>query len=171
MRLLCKPEGFIIPTYKKISSYRHQLVLSTDIEIVKHIYGYPVGAAINYNKIISITTERIVETIGPNDAIHYPLTVHVADGLDGSGSHKVYNQIHTNIDFSTKCFILFAFKILKVISIKGQDLWTNDTPNSPFVTIPIALISLKENRDDVEYLMRTLINSETYSMMSISKIF
>ena len=119
LQLLCKPEGFIIPTYKKISSYSHQLVLSTDIEIVKQTNGYPVGAAINYSKIISKTTERIVEIIGPIDAIHYPLTVHVADGLDGPGSHKVYNQIHTNIDFLTKCFILFAFKILKVISIKS----------------------------------------------------
>ena len=69
LRLLCKPEGFIIPTYKKISSYRNQLVLSTDIEIVKHTNGYPVGAAINYSKIISKTTEIIVETIGPIDAL------------------------------------------------------------------------------------------------------
>ena len=146
-----KPD-FIIPTYDKISAYRHQLVPSSEIGIVKYI-GYPVGVTMKYHEILSITTERLVESIGPIDISHYPLTIDLVDGLDGSGIYNVYNQINTNLDFSTKSFILFAFKILKVTNMKGEKLWTDDTPNSPFVTRPIALISMKENHKNVNFLM------------------
>ena len=86
--------------------------------------GYPVGVTMRYHKILSNTTEKLVESIGPIDESH-PLTIDVADGLEGSGSYKVYNQINTNLEFSTKSFILFAFKILKVTNMKGEKLWTN----------------------------------------------
>ena len=161
LRLICKPEGFIVPTYRKVSLYRHQLALSNDIEIVKNINNYPIGVAMNYSKILSFTTERLIEVIGPIQETHFPLNIEIADGLDGSGSHKVYNQDNSHIGFSTKSFILFAFKILTIKNNKNKILWLNDTPNSPFVTRPITLVSLKENHENVDFIMKTLINHET----------
>ena len=105
LRLICKPEGFIVPTYRKVSLYRHQVALSNDIEIVKNINNYPIGVAMNYSKILSFTTERLIEVIGPIQETHFPLNIEIADGLDGSGSHKVYNQVNSHIGFSTKSFI------------------------------------------------------------------
>ena len=95
------------------------------------------------------------------DATKFPLTIDVADGLDGSGTYKVYNQVQTNVDFSTKNFILFGFKILKLTSKNGEKLWSNDTPNSPYVTKPVALISVKDNIENVKFLMNELINPQT----------
>ena len=62
---------------------------------------------------------------------------------------------------STKSFIIFAFKILTIKDKRSKILWLNDAPNSPFVTRPIALISLKENHENVDFIMKTLINHDT----------
>ena len=159
LRVICKPEGFTIPTYNKLAIYRRERALSSHIEIVIHRDGYPIGVCIAYSKILTFTTEGLSKQL----SIHTtkcPLTIDVADGLDGSGSYKVYNQLQTNIDFSTKDFILFAFKILKITSKNREILWAYDT-NSPYVTRPVVLISLKENIDNVQFLMNELINPQT----------
>ena len=160
MRVICKPEGFTIPTYNKLAIYRRELALSSHVETVSHRDGYPIGVYIAYSKILTFTTERLTKQLSI-DTTKFPLTIDVADGLDGSGSYKVYNQLQTNIDFSTKNFILFAFKILKITSTNREILWTNETPNSPYVTRPVVLISLKENIDNVQLLMNELINPHT----------
>ena len=43
---------------------------------------------------------------------NFPLTVAITDGMDGSGCHRVYNQVQGFLDISTKTYILFGFKIL-----------------------------------------------------------
>ena len=128
---------------------------------MKNSSDYPIGVGMNYTKILSFITERLIEVIGPIQETDYPLNIEIADGLDGSGSHKVYNQVNSHISFSTKSFIIFAFTILTIKDKRSQILWLNDAPNSPFVTRPIALISLKENHENVDFIMKTLINHET----------
>ena len=123
LRVICKPEGFTIPTYNKLAIYWRELALSNHFEIVNHRDGYSIGVAIAYSKILTFTTERIAKQFSI-DTTKFPITIDVADGLDGSGSYKVYNQVQTNIDLSTKNFILFAFKILKITSKNGEELWT-----------------------------------------------
>ena len=100
-RVICKPEGFTIPTYTKLSTYRRELALSSHVEIVNHRDGYPIGVGIAYSKILTFTTERISQQLSI-DTTKFPLTIDVADGQDGSGSYKVYNQLQTNIDFPQK---------------------------------------------------------------------
>ena len=113
----------------------------------------------NYTKILLFTTERLIEVIGPIQETDYPLNIEIADGLGGSGSHKVYNQVNSHISFSS--FIIFAFKILIIKDKRSKIIWLNDAPNSPFVTRPIALISLIENHENVDFIMKTLINHKT----------
>ena len=106
--------------YNKLAIYRRELALSNHFEIVKHRVGYPIGVAITYSKLLTLNN-RISS-----------VTIDVADGLDGSGSYKVCNQVQSNVDLSTKNFILlFAFKILKITSKNGEEFLTNDTPHSP----------------------------------------
>ena len=51
--------------------------------------------------ILTFTAERISKQLSI-DATKSPLTIDVADGLDGSGRYKVYNQVQTNVDFCSK---------------------------------------------------------------------
>ena len=97
-----------------------------DIEIVKNSSDYPFGIGMNCTKILSFTTERLIEVIGPIQETDYPLNIEIADGLDGSGSHKVYNQVNSHISFSTKSFTIFAFKILTIKDKRSKILWLND---------------------------------------------
>ena len=50
----------------------------------------------------------------PVHSAQYPLEIEIADGLDGSGSHRIYNQISDNPNFTNKNFLLFAFKVLSI---------------------------------------------------------
>ncbi|KAI6653970.1 hypothetical protein LOD99_3146 [Oopsacas minuta] len=94
----------------------------------------------------------------------FPLQFQIADGLDGSGSHTVYNQSNTNTD--TKSFILFCFRAVKIISNSGRELWKNNTPNSPFAQRPIFLLAAKENEANIKRFMDDLINTDTDLMRS-----
>ncbi|KAI6648519.1 hypothetical protein LOD99_8151 [Oopsacas minuta] len=105
-----------------------------------------------------------MSTLPPPPAQDFPLQFQIADGLDGSGSHTVYNQSNTNTD--TKSFILFCFRAVKIISNSGRELWKNNTPNSPFAQRPIFLLAAKENEANIKRFMDDLINTDTDLMRS-----
>ncbi|KAI6659668.1 hypothetical protein LOD99_14591 [Oopsacas minuta] len=81
------------------------------------------------------------------------------DGLDGSGSHQVYNQIQESPDIGSKNFILFAFKLLAIHDSANKFIWENERPNSQFQIRPVTLLAAKENSENVRHLMDTYINS------------
>ena len=91
---------------------------------------------------------------GLHDA-EYPLTAKLADGLDGSGSHTIYNQKQIHPDLTTKNFLLFSFKILWIKDSSGNTLWRNPSPNSPFAMRLVALLALGESKENVMFLMDT----------------
>ena len=95
--------------------------------------------------------------------MNYPLTALLSDGLDVSGSHKVYNQVQNHPDLSTKSFLLFAFKVLQFKDPLGNTLWTNPCPNS-LSHRPIALLALGESEDNVKLLMKSTVNPQTRSL-------
>ena len=108
--------------------------------------GLTVGASYPYIEMIQHTTERILQTIVVNQD-QYPMEVEIADGLDGSGSHRIYNQINNNPNFTTKNFLLFAFKVLSIKDRNNATLWHNSLHNSPYSTRPIywqRMSSLKQ---------------------------
>ena len=63
-------------------------------------------------------------------------------------------------------FILFAFKLLTLTDKTDEMIWSNPTPNSPFVARPIALIAQAENFDSVKFTMENFVNSETQMLQS-----
>ena len=81
-------------------------------------------------------------------------------GLDGSGSHRIYNQVNMHPDLSTKSFILFGFKVLKIQDNSGNNIFCNNLPNSPFSFRPVALIALKDDYHNAHFIMDSLINPE-----------
>ena len=83
-------------------------------------HGVAIGVGIPYSKLVSITTERLLELNPVPQESQFPITLTIADG---SGSHRIYNQAPTNSNLSTKSFILFAFKALSLIDKTGKEIW------------------------------------------------
>ena len=68
-----------------------------------------------------------------NGDIH--LRLRIAGRLDGSGSHRIYNQLPPHPDMSTDNFFLFGFKIITYCySSIPVNRWSNPIPNSPIYT-------------------------------------
>ena len=47
------------------------------------------------------------------DSTEYPLTLTIADGTDGSGCHRIYNQM-TPMQDTTTNFLLFGFRVISI---------------------------------------------------------
>ena len=105
---------------------------------------------------------RIISTLPSLSTEDFPLRFQIADGLDGSGSHIVYNQPNTNTD--TKSYILFCFKAVHIVNSSSKELWRNNSPNSPFSQRPIFLLAATENHDNIRQFMNDIINPETDQM-------
>ena len=89
----------------------------------------------------------------------------ISDGLDGSGSHRIFNQVNVYPDLSTKIFNLLGFKVLTITDTNGSNLYCNKFPNSPFSLRPVDLTALKEDYGNVKFIMKTLINPKTERIM------
>ena len=159
MRKLCKSDGIFFPSYDKIAFLRFEISLNAGIQFVQRD-GHTFGAGYSYKEIVQHTAERILQTITVDPA-QYPIEMEIADGLDGSGSHRIYNQISTNPNLTTKNFLLFAFKALSIKDRNNVTIWYNSLPNSPFSTRPITLLAMNENIETVEFLMKKFINPPT----------
>ena len=103
---------------------------------------------------------RVFETIPSLTGSQFPLHVKIADGLDGSGSHQIYNHNELYPTPSTKNFILFAFKIRSIEDSDINQFWVNITPNSLFCVRPVVLLARKECLENVRFLMENIINPE-----------
>ena len=114
------------------------------------------------SKNCASNSSRLLSIIPNLSEWKYPLNLEITDGLDGSGSHKIYNQLPPHPDISTKSFLLFSFKIISMTdSFHPPHHWYNPIPNSPFILRPVALLSLEENYSNVKFFMETLINRDT----------
>ena len=149
------------PAYHKLVEQRNSIILRPIIQM----YPNPtnsVSVHVPYAQYVRHTFCRILSTIPPPSTQDFPLRFQIADGLDGSGSHTVYNQVNTNTE--TKSFILFCFKPVQITSCSGVKLWKNNSPNSPFSQRPIFLLAGKENEENIRNFMTDLINPDTDQM-------
>ena len=96
------------------------------------------------------TIFRLLQTLSPVMDIQFPLTFTASDGLDGSGSHQIYNQLQETPQFNCKSFILFVFKPLSIRDYNDNLIWSNQTL--------VALLEAIENEENVRHLMYTYIN-------------
>ncbi|KAI6646238.1 hypothetical protein LOD99_9380 [Oopsacas minuta] len=119
-----------LPGYNRLATYRSQICLTNDIFSVDR--EHQVGIAVSYKKLLTHTVNRIL-TASANEipSASNPKKIRISDGLEGSGSHPVYQQAtHSNI--STKSLILFGFKVISISDIDNKLIWKNPLPNSPF---------------------------------------
>ena len=103
LRHLCKSENFILPSYNTISEYRSNVIESNEFQSIENPKDEIIGIGISYRSLLHHTVSSLLETIDQNiDSTMYPLTLKVTNGLDGSGTHKMYNQLHEDPNFNTK---------------------------------------------------------------------
>ncbi|KAI6647062.1 hypothetical protein LOD99_8899 [Oopsacas minuta] len=107
MRKLCKPENIIFPPYNKVADYRATMIASSEIIEIRDNDQVKAGIGISYKSILQQTTLRLLESNLCPDGPKYLLELIIADGLDGSGCHKIYNQFDWNPQYNTK----FSFSL------------------------------------------------------------
>ncbi|KAI6650537.1 hypothetical protein LOD99_7588 [Oopsacas minuta] len=158
LRRLCKSDNVLFPKYELISQYRADITLEKEFIFIRNVSDTPMGVGISYISIIKQTISRLLESLPTDSEFEFPLTFSATDGLDGSGSHQVYNQIQESPNIGSKNFIIFAFKLLAIDDSANELIWENERPNSQFQIHPVTLLAAKENSGNVRHLMDTYIN-------------
>ena len=154
LRQTLLPENINFPSYSKVADLRNELVSRSLIQLYPDPHQ-PIGVQSPYFVQVQKTLERILTTLNPLDGEEYPLTFRIADGLDGSGCHTIYNQNNTNTN--TKNFILFCFKPISICTSSNRVVWKNKSPNSPFSQRPVFLCAAKECEENIRKFMENLI--------------
>ena len=98
------------------------------------------GVRFSYISALTITIREILEcsSIVPSSN----LTVHIKDGVDGSGGHAIYHQVN-NID--TRNIIMFMFSVLRITDNEtNQAIFEEPMASSPFAMRPLFLVLGKE---------------------------
>ena len=121
--------------------------------------GKPIGIHATYFLQVQKTLERILLMEDRPTSEEFPLTFKIADCLDGSGCHTIYNQQTTNT-FS-KNFILFCLKPISIHTVTNRIVWQNKSPNSPFSQRPIFLCAATECEENIRSFMECRINPDT----------
>ena len=134
--------------------------MSSKIIDIQNTNAVKIGVGISYKSLLLQTTLRLLEIIPQFPNSRYPLTVEISDGCNGSGSHKIYNQFEGIPHFNSKNYILLAFKMLSIIDLSDNTLWSNETLNSPFSVRPVVLFAQKENEESIKFLLESMINDE-----------
>ena len=166
LRPFFKEEQVFISSYNKVAKFRQETCLVNELGYFDKGFGTPFGIYQSYRSIATQTISQIIEAERSLQDANFPLTAKVVDGLDGSGSHSIYNQLRNHPDITTKNFLLFAFKVIWIKDKFENIIWTNPSPNSPFAMRPVALLALCESEENVKFLMDTTINTETQILQS-----
>ena len=141
-----------------LTLFRSQVNLLNELKFVTSSLNHPLGVTILYRDILVTNVHQLIDFDESLQNASYPITITVVDGLDGSGSHRIYNQLQDHPDISNRTFLLFCFRI--VYLRENKIIWKNPVPNSPFAVRPLSLFAVSENEKNVRFLMES-INVET----------
>ena len=159
-RSICKSEQINFPSYSQLAECRNNAVLVNKLEYIRNDQNFTIDIALSYRKILFQTLSRLFLTLSPLTHFEFPLSVKIADCLDGSGSRQIYSQYELNPAPSTKNYILFAFKMLSIENSTNSIVWRNNNPNSSFGVRPVLLMAQKECIENVKFIMSNYINPE-----------
>ena len=104
----------VFPPYLEVSRYRTEITLANELELVCIKSHCVIGIRIPDGRILQQTVSRLLGTLPKLAADRFPLSVKISDGLDGSGSHQIFNQLQHSPSLSSENFLLFAFKIISL---------------------------------------------------------
>ena len=161
LRQLLLPNGIEFPAYQEIIEERNLIVLRPHLQLYPNLQT-PIGIFLSYLKMVKHTLERILSNEQPVLPKEYPLSFQIADGLDGSGNHSIYNQSKTNKQ--TKNYLLFCFKPISVTTVNNKVIWQSNSLNSTFSQRPVFICAMKESEQNIRMLMCEFINPDTDRM-------
>ena len=104
-RRFMKSENVILTSYNKLSLFRSQVNLLTDLKFVDGNLNQPIGITIPYRDILATTIHQLVEFDKSFQNARYPINVTIVDGLDGSGCHRLYNQLQDHPDHNVSSIL------------------------------------------------------------------
>ena len=163
LRQTLLPENINFPSHIKVAVLRNELLSRNSKQLYPDPHQ-PIGVQSPYFVQVQKTLERILTTLKLLDDEEYLLTFCIADGVDGSGFHTIYNLNNTNTN--TKNFILFCFKMISICTTPNRVVWQNQSPNSPFSQRPVFLCAAKECEENIRKFMENLINPETAKLQN-----
>ena len=105
LRQTLLPDNIVFPSYAKLADLR-DIVISRPSICLYPDPVKPIGVHLPYFLQVKRTLERILSTIDKRSSEEFPLTFKIADGLDGSGCHTIYNQHQTKHKYKKFHFIL-----------------------------------------------------------------
>ena len=108
-----------------MAEYRKDAVLVNELTYANNVHNVTIGISLSYRKILFQSLSRLFQTLTPIVDSEFPSSVKIADDLDGSGCHQIYNQYQLNPSSSWKSFILFAFKLLSIQNSSDMLIWKN----------------------------------------------
>ena len=137
LRQTLLPENISFPSYSKVVDLRNFLTSSNSMQLYPNPHQ-PIGVQTPYFVQVQQTLEIILTTMNPLDDEEFPLTFRIADGLDGSGCHTIYNQNNTNT--RTKNFILFCFKPISICTASRSPSGILDRPIWAYFDLPLLYV-------------------------------
>ena len=156
IRKLCKTEGIVFPIYRKVALFRSNISLTNQIKLIQCDGKQLLLVTLvlkSYN-----TTERSLKTFTEHSA-QYPIEVEIADGLDGSGSHRIYNQKSTTPISQPKTFycLLSKFFRLRIETVLYYGTTILTTQSDPIlVNYRIPILS-KTKHDEILSLQDLIV--------------
>ena len=154
------PENIHFPSHSEVIDLRNVLVSRNLIQLYPNPQQ-PIGVHTPYSVQVHQTLERILITLNPLTNEEFPLTFRIADGLDSSDSHNIYN--HSNSNTKTNNFILFCFKQISILQLQAK-LFGKITYQILLSLNDQCFVGLQKNVNKhprIRLLMEELINPET----------
>ena len=81
-----------------------EITLTNDLQHVCNITKVTFGIGIAYGMMLEKTFTRLLSTVPNLNDSQFPLALTLSDGLVGSGSHQIYNQLQESVHFNSKNF-------------------------------------------------------------------
>ena len=138
-----KLENVTLTSYT-LTLFRSQVNLLNELKFVTSSLNHPLGVTILYRDILVTNVHQLIDFDESLQNASYPITITVVDGLDGSGSHRIYNQLQDHPDISNRTFLLFCFRIVYFRDPANKIIWKNPVPNSPFAVRPSSLFAVRK---------------------------
>ena len=148
------------PSWKSVREYQ----LSITPEIVSIDPNENIGIKTSYKQALTITIKQALlslENLPPPQQLFF----HFKDGVDGSGSHSIYNQQSNK---HTHNMIIYMFTPLKLTTEQGNVIWTEQSPCSPHATRPLMIFLGKEILENMKIVMKIQKERQNVENFSIS---
>ena len=130
-----------LPSWKRLCEYQKDIMppILHDTSIT--------GVRLDYISALKMSIKRILDLL-IKTPISTDLKVHIKDGVDGSGSHAIYQQQNNS---QTHNMIMFMFCVLRITdSGTERVIFEEKSTASPFSMRPVFIVLGKETLENLE---------------------